>query len=257
MAFDRKKRTTRLPVQGPLRRLPGQSIRDERERLFDDKAVGYLLAFILVWAFAIWQWIYWWTGAKPHPELITFVAVAVSVYCFLRLWRLRDQFKRLNLGERGERHVSDVLRRLRPREFITFDDLLLGDVNVDHVVVGPPGVFAIETKAYSVFGNGQARVDASGELRLGGKPALKDILKQARATAAQLSSELERYLRRKVWVEPVIVLPGWKINLPECETDVVVLSDKTISEFFESRAQKLSNSEIREICSHLDRTARA
>lgn len=257
MAFNRKKRKPRPAVQHPLRRLPGQSIRDTRERLFDDKALGYLLTFALAWVFALWQWIYRWTGAKPQPESVTLLAILVSLYCVYRLYRLRAEFKNLNLGERGERHVSDVLRRLRPRDYITFDDLLFRDVNVDHVVVGPSGVFAIETKAYSVFGNGSAGIDANGALRLSGKTVLKNPLKQARASAAQVSLELGRYLRRKIWVEPVVILPGWKIDPPDLETDVVVLSDETISEFFASRPQKLSNAEIREISSHLDRSARS
>jgi len=257
MAFKFKKKKYRPPVEGPLRRLPGQSVRDEWERLFDDKVVAYLLTFIIVWLFAFWQWIYKWTGQKPQPGFWTVVAILVSLYCVYRMWRLRAEFRHLNLGEKGERRVSEVLRELRYRDYITFDDLLLRDVNVDHVVVGPGGVFAIETKAYSVFGNGSAGIDANGALQLGGKPAFKDPLKQARASAAQVSAELERYLRRKVWVEPFVVLPGWRIDPPSKETDVVVLNDKTISEFFGTRPEKLSRGEIREICTHLDRSARS
>ena len=44
MAFPKKKKRYRFPVEGPLRRLPAQSIREERERLFDDKVMGYLFA---------------------------------------------------------------------------------------------------------------------------------------------------------------------------------------------------------------------
>ena len=51
MAFKFKKKKHRPPVEGPLRRLPGQSIRDERERLFDDHALGYLLTIALAWVF--------------------------------------------------------------------------------------------------------------------------------------------------------------------------------------------------------------
>jgi hypothetical protein len=49
VAFPNKKKKYRSPVEGPLRRLPGQSIRDERDRLFEDKVVGYLLAFMVMW----------------------------------------------------------------------------------------------------------------------------------------------------------------------------------------------------------------
>jgi len=140
---------------------------------------------------------------------------------------------------------------------VTFDDLLLEGVNVDHVVVGPGGVFAVETKAYSVFGNGIAGISANGELHLSGKPALKEPLKEARSSAAIVSAELKRWMRRDIWVNPVVVLPGWRIDPPKVETDVVILNEEMIAEFFKTRPEKLNTSEIRDICSHLDRSARS
>jgi Nuclease-related domain len=256
MAFPKKKKKYRSPVEGPLRRLPGQSIREERERLFDDKVMGYFFAVLGTWLLALWQWIYWWTGSKPSPGFATVLASIVTIYSAYRIWRIRPEFRNLNLGEKGERRVSEVLRTLRDRDYVTFDDLLLAGVNVDHVVVGPGGIFAAETKTYSVFGNGIAGIALNGELHLSGKPALKDPLKQARASAASVSAELKRWMRRDIWVNPVVVVPGWRIDPPKVETDVVILNEQTIAEFFKTRPEKLNTSEIREICSHLDRSAR-
>ena len=256
MAFPKKKKKYRSPVEGPLRRLPGQSVRDERERLFDDKVMGYFFAVLGTWLVAGWQWIYEWTGAVPSPRFATLVAVIVTVYCAYRIRRIYPEFKNLNLGEKGERRVSEVLRTLRDRNYVTFDDLLLEKVNVDHVVVGPGGVFAVETKTFSIFGNVSAGINASGVLQLGGNPALKDPLKQARASAAMVSAELKRWMHRDIWVTPVVVLPGWRIDPPKVETGVVVLNEVTIAEFFKTRPEKLNTSEIRDICSHLDRSAR-
>jgi hypothetical protein len=137
MAFPKKKKKYRSPIEGPLRRLPGQSIREERERLFDDKVMGYFFAALGMWLLAGLQWLYEWTGAPPNPRFTTLVAVIVTVYCAYRIWRIRPEFRNLNLGEKGERRVSEVLRTLRDRDYVTFDDLLLEGVNVDHVVVVP------------------------------------------------------------------------------------------------------------------------
>ena len=257
MAFVFKKHRPRLPVEGPLRRLPGQSIRDERERLFDDKVMGYFFAFIIAWLFAAWQWLYNWTGSRPNPEAATLIAIVVTVYCAYRIWRVYPEFRNLNLGEKGERRVSEVLRTLRDKDYVTFDDLLLGGVNIDHVVVGPGGVYAAETKTYSLFGNGSAAITAEGLLQLGGKPALNDPLKQARSSAALVSAELRRWMQRDIWVNPVLVLPGWRIDPPKVETKVVVLNEETIAEFLKTRPEKLTAPQIREICSHLDRSARS
>jgi hypothetical protein len=257
VAFAFKKKPSRSPVEGPLRRLPGQSIREEWNRLFDDKVTGYFFAFVVAWLFAFWQWLYWWTGSKPSPGVATSIAVVVTVYCAYRIWRLYPEFRNLNLGEKGERRVSEILRMLRGRDYVAFDDLALSGVNVDHVVVGPGGIYAVETKTYSLFGNGSAGITAEGLLRLADKPALKDPLKQARGSAAIVSSELKRWMHRDTWVNPVVVLPGWRIDPPKVETDVVVLNEETIAEFFKTRPEKLNATQIREICSHLDRSARS
>ena len=257
MAFPKKKKKYRSPIEGPLRRLPGQSIREEWNRLFDDKVMGYFFAVLGTWLLAIWQWIYWWTGSKPSPGFATVLASIVTIYCAYRIWRLYPEFRNLNLGEKGERRVSEVLRTLRHKDYVTFDDLLLEGVNVDYVVVGPGGVFAVETKTYSVFGNGIAGIAPNGELYLSGKPALKDALNQARSSAALVSAEVKRWTAREVWVTPIVVLPGWRIDPPKSETTVVVVNEETVLEFFKTRDEKLSHAQVRELCSHLDRSARS
>lgn len=257
MAFPIKRRRTRPPDIGPLRRLPGQSIREEWERLFDDKVMGYFFAFLITWLFAGWSWLYVWTGQKPSPRLATVFALLVTAYCAYRIWHIWPEFRNLNLGERGERRVSELLRGLRDHDYVTFDDVLLGGMNVDHIVVGPGGVFALETKTYSLFGDRTAGIAENGELHLSGKPVLKDVLRQARSSAALISAEVKRWVGRDVWVTPLVVLPGWRIDPPKSETTVTVLNEKTISEFFKTRRESLSRAQIRELWSHLDRSARS
>ncbi|PYL88333.1 MAG: hypothetical protein DMF14_16975 [Verrucomicrobia bacterium] len=80
--------------------------------------------------------------------------------------------------------------------------------------------------------------------------------KQSRAPAATVSSELKRWTRRNIWLNPVLVLPGWPIEPPRAETSVVVLNEETETEFFVSHSRVPSHDQILEICSHLDRSAR-
>jgi hypothetical protein len=257
MAFERKKRKDRPPVSGELRRLPGQSVRDELDKILNDDVAAYLAVVVTVALLAGWEWFRLLSHLPPQPIVITIVAVAVICFCTLRITKARKDIRMLAQGEKGERRISELLRPLRAKNYVTFDDLITNQGNVDHVVVGPGGVFAIETKAYNVFGAGRASVRENGRLMLNAKEAIGDPLKQARSSAALVSEELERHLRRKFWVQSVLILPGWKIDSPSHETDVVVLSDKTIPEFFSSRPLKLNNAEIREICAHLDRSARS
>lgn len=68
-----------------------------------------------------------------------------------RARRAERQAEAWEKGAEGERRVAEKLRDLPP-EFVVFHDLRLpapSKANVDHVVVGPNGIVAIDTKNYS------------------------------------------------------------------------------------------------------------
>jgi hypothetical protein len=88
-------------------------------------------------------------GGLPRAGLAG-VAVAALVG-----WRLRfrpsEQARTWQRGAHGERHTARLLRRLARDGFVIFHDLaVLGsDVNVDHLVIGPTGVFVIDSKQWT------------------------------------------------------------------------------------------------------------
>jgi hypothetical protein len=257
MAFPKKKKKYRSPVEGPLRRLPGQSVRDERDKLLNDQLTEYLLAGIGFCFLAAWEWLRHWIVLPFSAEVMTVFALGMTGYCTFRIFRLRKEIRNLNQAEKGERRISELLTQLRHKRYIVFDDLLGTDSNIDHVLVGPGGIFAIETKTYSVFGNGCVRVDEHGVLRLSNKPTIKSPLRQAAASAVSVAKILQDRMRRDFDVTPVLIFPGWTLKGAKAETGVVVLNDGMITEFFGSRPTVLSDDQITNICSHLDQTARS
>ena len=76
-------------------------------------------------------------------------------------------------GARGEEKVSGILERL-PDGYHVFNDFTVGRNHVDHVVAGPGGVFAIETK----FWNGKVTVE-DGHILLNGQLPDRSPLNQA------------------------------------------------------------------------------
>jgi hypothetical protein len=257
MAFKSKKQKYRPPVEGPLRRLPGQSVRDERDKLLNDQLLEYVIVAFGFCFLAVWEWLRRWLVVPFAAELMTGTAVVMSGYCGFRIFRLRKKIRNLNQAEKGERRVSELLTQLRRKRYVAFDDLVVTGENVDHVLVGPGGIFAIETKAYSIFGNGCVGVDETGVLRLGNKPAFGDPLNQARRCADHVAKLLQDRTRKPHNVTPVLIFPGWTLKSAKAETGVVVLNDGTITDFFASRPEVLSNDQITDICSHLDQVARS
>ena len=70
-------------------------------------------------------------------------------------WRLRfrpsEQARSWRRGARGERRTARLLGRLTRDGYICFHDLAVpgSDANVDHLVIGPSGVFVIDSKQWT------------------------------------------------------------------------------------------------------------
>jgi nuclease-like protein len=70
-------------------------------------------------------------------------------------WRLRfrpsEQARTWQRGARGERRTARLLRRLTRDGYVVFHDLAVpgSDANLDHLVIGPGGVFVIDSKQWT------------------------------------------------------------------------------------------------------------
>ena len=70
-------------------------------------------------------------------------------------WRLRfrpsEQARTWRRGAHGERRTARLLDRLTRDGFVVFHDLAVpsSDANVDHLVIGPTGLFVIDSKQWS------------------------------------------------------------------------------------------------------------
>jgi Nuclease-related domain len=85
----------------------------------------------------------------PHSGLVGVVAAALVG------WRLRfrvsEQARTWQRGAHGERRTARLLDRLTRDGYVVFHDLAVPDspANVDHLVIGPSGVFVIASKQWT------------------------------------------------------------------------------------------------------------
>ena len=149
----------------------------------------------------------------PYPTLslshigILFFLVAV-VTGILLAWgdrRLGNFLK----GAKGEEWVAHELSFLSA-EYTVFNGLRLGGgkQNFDHIIVGPSGVYVVETKNWK--GSVEFR---DGKLYAGGKEPSRPPLKQVKAATAELVSFIDDAGCGAVPVHSVLCFLGTK--LPE------------------------------------------
>ena len=103
------------------------------------------------------------------------------------IWSLMAGLRRVESfykGARGEEKVSGILENL-PDSYHVFNDFTVGRSHIDHVVAGPGGVFAIETK----FWNGKVTVE-DGHVLLDGQLPDRSPLNQATREATLVRNAL-------------------------------------------------------------------
>jgi hypothetical protein len=248
--FTRKaKNRTTLPS---VQRRPGQSIREEWDRLVNDH-----LPFIIFTTCVLWfVWFTHWQQPRLSPNFWLSLAIIVTGIAAIAYLRLIPRARRLIRGERGELRVAEVLDDLRRFEYRPFHDVVQSGFNVDHVVVGPGGVFAIETKFRS--GQGVITFRNGKGLFVGGFPEEKDSLKQARGNAAEVNHLIKENCKLDIWVKPVVVFVGdWRVKNDWRNTDVRVFTTETLGRHILNQQPQLTRKEIELIASHLERSAKS
>lgn len=247
-----KKRKVRLP---PVRRRAGESLREKRERLVDENVPPIVFVPFILW------FVYFVTTLQQQntwarqPRFWLVLAIIATLIAAVWFRRLLPIARRLNRGERGERHVADALDELRSDGYTPIHDIVADKFNIDHVIVGPGGVFAIETKYRS--GKGQITFRNTEGLFVGDRLEEKDCLKRARASAAAISDLIRESCGRREWVTPIVVFVGdWQIRDDWHDTDTRVLTPDRLSRYIRNQQPRLRRSEIELIASHLERSAK-
>jgi len=84
------------------------------------------------------------------PFLGAAIAFAGSMWVLGQLFGVPDSALNWRRGAAGEEETGRILARLSPDFSVLHDRRIpLSQANVDHIVIGPTGVFVIETKRYS------------------------------------------------------------------------------------------------------------
>lgn len=153
--------------------------------------VGIAFGFSLGYFGAWWAWL--------------FVGVETLVF-----WYSKKIFERLAVTRRawqkgadGEREVAKELDLL-PDSYCVIHDISTDYGNLDHVVVGPKGVFAIETKRWK----GTISSDGNGGLVVNGRSASKDIVRALTGSIMGIKERLTPLTKiENVFIQGLIVFP--------------------------------------------------
>jgi hypothetical protein len=258
------RRRERPPVAPKLLRGPGESLRWRLQRLDDALLLhAFGAAFLPMGVFvgglmlALSA-----TGRDRDVIMIGAFALFVVTLYFCGRWMLDKITLRrdCHLGLLGEKIVAEAIAPLTVDGGRIFHDVPAGAFNLDHVIVGPTGVFALETKTRragpalagrrpdEITFDGTQLIFPWGEDNFG--------IDQARTRAAWLGNWLRDTAGEPVLPVPVLTFPGWNVTTIAAGADVAVVSPSAIPGLVRNRAAVLSTAQVDHIARQLETLCR-
>jgi hypothetical protein len=235
----------RLPFTQLLLRSPGQSLLKKIDFLNEDITTYVVYLFItpiLVYATYI-SHLYF---NKKAPSLHGLVLpgallLGLIVYSLYKLTGLLRQRRLMRLGYDGEVAAGQELNQLLRDGYYVYHDFFADKFNIDHIVVGKKGVFAVETKARSKPNSDQRQKDAAVEYN--GR-----VLNFPKWTDTETIVQAER---QASWL-----LPGWFVKRTSSDGIPVVNPKQFTSLFKHIKPRDLSEEKIKRIVHQLEQKCR-
>lgn len=246
-----EKKRSPLDRAQPLR-AAGQSLTRQLDDVLYDHMLAPMMIALFSCIFAGMEWFRYATNAKPSPIPYSVCAAIVVIWAIFKVVRTRKLAAQIRLGRDGERVVAQYLEWFRSANFFVFHDVPSGDANVDHVLIGPKGVFTIETKTHSKPARGECKVTVvAGEVRANGLVLDRNPLVQAKAQANWLRNFFaESQFQVNVW--PVVAFPGWFVEPFDTKAaGAWVLEPKALSKYMENEPERLSREQVQAMASAL------
>ena len=139
---------SKLPPADKAQRRAGQSLEEEIRGLFTTGIVAQSTTVLLAFGMAAAAWVNWARKNIYAPIVFTIIGVAAAAWACRKISRTLSTRRKLKRERDGKRLVGKILNRLQQRGYWVFHDAAGTPANIDHVVIGPGGVFTVCTKKW-------------------------------------------------------------------------------------------------------------
>lgn len=201
----------------------------ERADNYRDRGIAFLVLALLLFLLGL--------GSSFVPLfLIAVLLLIVSFYFF-------ENYQTWSIGAEGEEKVAEYLYLLNDSYYVIHDVVLPGMIgNIDHIVLGPNGVFVIETKNHRglITCNGdhwtQRKIGRRGTPYLGniGSPS-----KQVKKKAVLLNRFIQSHFNVNLYVNGIVVFTNEEADLVLNNPTVIILRPDEICDSIRNYRSKL------------------
>jgi Nuclease-related domain len=254
----------RSPFTQNFLRSPGHSLSLKLSSINEEISCNWvtLIATPLYFFGGFFSHVYF-TQREIKPEIIALWIISGSILIIFFLYKTLKLLKKrcnLRLGYEGEIAVGQELNQLMLEGNHVYHDFPADKFNIDHIVVGRSGIFAVETKARSKptskNRNEDATVEYNGKMLMFPNGDDYKIIEQAERQTSWLSKWISSAIGEQVAARAIVALPGWFVKRTSADGISVVNPKQFPSLFKHIKPRTLTDDMISRIVHQLEQKCR-
>jgi hypothetical protein len=242
-----------------IMREAAQRFRDEFEALSRKQSayLGACLTFVFIFAVAHTFEARLLFAGYPAWQLYLLLAtlLAAAGFALYRLVRTIRDWRRIRFLRDANIAIGHSLQRIAIGQGRVFHDVTTPAGMVDHILVGPGGVYAVNVVAHRAMRRESVQL-VDGELRF--KPDGTTIpIADIASRTTRLEQEFRDLLKNSVRVRSVIAVPGWHADSQSGDGHLVV-NERTLPMLrgWRSEADYLMDEDVQTLQQHLTKTCK-
>jgi hypothetical protein len=260
----KKKEKHQAQMQAAALRGPGQSLLVRMDRVAQDIRSCSVYLLIIPAAIVVIHLVLTYIVNVPEswPRVAVSAGIALAYLCyFLGRWMaLEARRKTYGRAYDGEVAVAEELNRLKADGYHVYHDFPADQFYIDHIVIGPIGVMAVETRTRTKAASRNREVDpmVTYDGRMLHFPKYSDyqIIEGAKHQAVWLSHWLAAATGEDIAARAMVALPGWSVKRTSADGIPVVNPGQIETLFKHIRPRPLSDSQMARIVQLIDQQCR-
>ncbi len=259
--FKRQIRAKKSPLNMELLRSPGQTLQGKIEDLTADiliKALFIPLVPLTIYSIYATQVVLTEKNVSDMVLYVYLMGAAAFIFSLSRdVYTLIKDRNLLGMGYQCKVAVGQELTQLASLGYRVFHDFPADNFNIDHIAVGPQGIFAIETKGRA---KNRKQENDNWKLKFDGQKLMfpgwseDEPVKEAQRQSSWLANWLEKSTGEKYKTTPVLAIPGWRIERV-ASSDTRIFNGKNPT-FLAQGPVVLNDKQINSISFQLDKQCR-
>lgn len=213
--------------------------------------ISFFFLFILI---SFSSWIYYFNQIIPDQIFISLISIFFflgSVY-ILKYQKGISNFKQDHKND--EREIKLNLESLQKQGFKIYNNITVKDHNLDYIIVGTQGIFAIKIKAYTKPIKGLYKIVYDGNIVsfFDGISKSNTLIQQAKNSAKWLNNYLEARIQTNFNIFPIVVFVGWYTKSNILLEDIGILNPEGLTKFMQKQKHEFFSEDVSLITKELD-----